>query len=104
MIGFGIFFVVFVVVVIVIIYYIIRSKYIENMVKIEYGIMEDDNNSNVFFLLNLGIFFCFLGGGFLLVYFIFNNSKVLEYVVMFICLFFLGGIGLIVSYFINFNF
>ena len=103
MIGPGTFFVVLVVAATVTIYYIIRSKHIENMAKIEHGITEDDNNSNASPLLNLGIFLCFLGGGFLLAYFISNNSKVPEYVAMPTCLLFSGGIGLIVSYLINSN-
>lgn len=103
MIGPGTFFVVLVVAATVTIYYIIRSKHIENMARIEHGMMEDDNSRGSSPLLNMGIFLCFLGGGFLLAYLISNNSTVPEYVAMPTCLLFSGGIGLIVSYLINSN-
>ena len=85
------------------IYYLIRSKHIENMAKIEHGIVEADNNAGLRLLLNLGIFLSFLGFGFLLSYLISSYSSVPEYVTIPTCLLMSGGVGLILSYVINSN-
>ena len=85
------------------IYYIIRSKHIENMAKIEYGITEDSNSPNLRPLLNLGIFLCSLGAGFLLAYFVSQYSGVPNYIAMPTCLLCSGGAGLILNYIINSN-
>lgn len=103
MVGPGVIFSLLIVAVTITIYYLIRSKHIENMAKIEHGIAEDNSMASLRFILNLGIFLCFLGGGFMLAYLISQHSNVPEYISMPTCLLFSGGIGLIMSYFINSN-
>lgn len=103
MIGPGVIFSLLIVAVTITIYYLIRSKHIENMAKIEHGIAEEDKMASLRFILNLGIFLCFLGGGFLLAYLISLNSNVPEHITMPTSLLFSGGLGLILSYVINAN-
>lgn len=83
------------------IYYIIRSKHLENMARIEHGIAEAEQISNFKPLLNLGLFLSFLGIGFLIAYLVTQNSNVPEYIALPTCLLISGGIGLILSYIIN---
>lgn len=83
------------------IYHLIRSKHIENLAKIEHGIVEEQQRGNLRALLFLGIFLCSLGGGFLFAYLISMQSNLPEYVVMPSCLLLFGGGGLILSYLIN---
>lgn len=103
MIGPGVIFSLLIVAVTITIYYLIRSKHIENIAKIEHGIAEDNKMASLRFILNLGIFLCFLGVGFLLAYLISQHSDVPEYIAMPTCLLFSGGFGLILCYFINTN-
>jgi len=103
MIGPGVLFALLIVSVAITIFYMIRSRHIENIAKIEHGIAEDNKMASIRLLLNLGIFLCFLGGGLLLAYLTSLYSHVPEYVSMPICLLFSGGMGLILSYFINAN-
>lgn len=103
MIGPGVLFALLIIAVTISIYYMMRSRHIENIAKIEHGIAEDNKMANMRLLLNLGIFLCFLGGGLLLAYLISRYSTVPEYISMPTCLLFSGGMGLILSYFINAN-
>jgi len=99
--GIGIFLIVLIVASTISIYHLIRSKHIENLAKIEHGIVEDDQRGSLRSLLFLGIFLCSLGGGFLLAYLISEYSNVPEYVAMPTCLLLCGGLGLILSYLTN---
>ena len=101
MIGPGILFAMMLIASTITIYYLLRSRHIENMAKIEHGIAETGEGGNLRPLLNLGIFLCALGGGFLLDYLISQYTKVPEYVALPTCLLFSGVFGLILSYFIN---
>lgn len=103
MIGPGVIFSLLIVAATITIFYLIRSKHIENIAKIEHGIAEDNRMASLRFILNLGIFLCFLGGGFLLAYLISRNTHVPDYIAMPTCLLFSGGFGLILSYLINSN-
>jgi hypothetical protein len=99
--GIGIFLIVLVVAAAFSIYHLIRSRHIENLTKIEHGIIEEDQRDSLRPLLFLGIFSCSLGGGLLLAYLISQYSNVPEYVAMPTCLLLSGGLGLILSYLIN---
>ena len=99
--GIGIFLIVLTVTSTISIYHLIRSKHIENMAKIEHGIIDDDQRGSSRSLLFVGIFLCSLGGGFLFAYLISKYSSVPEYVAMPTCLLLCGGFGLILSDLIN---
>lgn len=99
--GIGIFLIVLTVASTISIYHLVRSKHIENLAKIEHGIIEDDQRGSLKSVLFLGVFLCSLGGGFLFAYLISKYSSVPEYVAMPTCLLLCGGFGLILSYLIN---
>lgn len=83
------------------IFYIIKSKHIERMAKIESGMIDQDYKTSSNTLLNVGILLCSLAAAVFISY-VFNvYTKIPEYVTIpgFLLLF--GGIGFLVSYNIN---
>lgn len=85
------------------IYYIVKSRHLERMYRIEHGMMDPINEEPNKFLLNWGIFLFSLGAGFLSAYMMarFFSYPVEVLIPSFLLLF--GGIGLIVAYIIGKN-
>lgn len=83
------------------IFYLIKSKHIERMAKIENGMIDQEFKDSGNIILNLGILFCSLAAGIFIAYLVTLYTQVPEYITIpgFLLLF--GGIGFIVSYTIN---
>lgn len=84
------------------IFYLIKSRQIERLAKIEHGIMTDDKQSHPNnLILSLGIFFSSLGLAVFISYLVSTNTSIPNYITMpgFLLLF--GGLGFIVSYLVN---
>lgn len=81
--------------------YIIKTKHIETMAKIEHGIIEDKKTKRLSIILNLGIFFLFLGVGVFVEYLIPQYSRIPRHVTSPAGLLLIGGLGLIVCYIVN---
>lgn len=101
MIGPGLFLVTLIMASTVTIFYLIKSKHIETMARIEHGFAEEDSTAGQRIILNLGIFLCFLGMGIVVAYLISYFSDVPEYATFPASLLLAGGLGLIVSFLIN---
>lgn len=84
------------------IYYLIKSKHIEQMAKIEHGMADQDASSiKSNLLLNLGVVLSALGAAVFMSYMISHYTKMPDHISMpgFLLLF--GGLGFLVSNFIN---
>jgi len=102
MIGPGIIFLLLVIASTITVYLLIRTRHIENMAKIEHGIIQEEKTS-MRSLLHLGLFLCFLGVGCATAFVLSEFSGVPESVAFPACLLFFGGLGLILSYVITVN-
>lgn len=101
MVGPGLFLISLIVAASVTIFYLIKSRHIETMAKIEHGIAEEDNTGAQRIILNLGVFLCFLGLGVTVAYLISHYTDIPDYATFPASLLFAGGMGLIVSYMVN---
>ncbi|WP_298548598.1 DUF6249 domain-containing protein [uncultured Aquimarina sp.] len=83
------------------VFYIIKSKHIERMAKIESGMIDEEFKDSGTILLNIGILLCSLATGIFVSYLVSAYTEIPEYVIIpgFLLLF--GGIGFLVSYNIN---
>ncbi|MDY7395620.1 DUF6249 domain-containing protein [Aureibaculum sp. 2210JD6-5] len=83
------------------IYYLIKTRHIEQMAKIESGIIDKEIKNYGNILLNLAILFFSLAAGIFVSYMFSANTNIPDYVIIpgFLLLF--GGIGFLISYFVN---
>lgn len=83
------------------IYYLIKTKHIEQMAKIESGMIDKEVKNYGIILLNLAILFFSLAAGIFVSYMFSANTNIPDYIIIpgFLMLF--GGIGFLVSYFVN---
>ena len=83
------------------VYYLIKTKHIERMAKIESGMIDQEFGDSDNILLNLAILFFSLAAGIFVSYVFSINTDIPDYVTIpgFLLLF--GGIGFLVSYFVN---
>ncbi|WP_257670868.1 DUF6249 domain-containing protein [Parapedobacter tibetensis] len=102
MVGIGLVIVAFLVTAAFTIFYVVKSRHIERMSKIEHGIISDDEpsppNSQA---LSFGIFFFALGLAVFISYLVSTYTSIPNYITMpgFLLLF--GGLGFIISYMVN---
>jgi len=101
MIGIGLTLVTLIVSSAITIIFLIKSKHIETMAKIEHGIAKEDRTVIQRLILNLGIFLCFLGLGITAAYVVSHYSDIPDYASFPASILFAGGLGLIVSYLVN---
>jgi hypothetical protein len=83
------------------IFYLVKSRHIERMAKIEHGIIKEEPGEKNYLILNLGIFLSFLGIGIFLSYLFSYFTNVPDYITMPGFLLLSGGLGLIISFFVN---
>ena len=83
------------------IYYLIKTKHIELMAKIESGMLDKELKDSGNILLNFAILFFSLAAGIFTSYLFSVNTNIPDYVTIpgFLLLF--GGIGFLISYFVN---
>ena len=83
------------------VYYLIKTKHIEQMAKIESGMIDKEIKNYGNILLNLAILFFSLAAGIFVSYMFSANTNIPDYIIIpgFLLLF--GGIGFLVSYFVN---
>ncbi len=83
------------------IFYLIKSKHLERMAKIESGMIDQDFKESGNLMLNVGILFCSLASGIFISYLFSMYTDVPNYVTIpgFLLLF--GGIGFIISYLLS---
>jgi len=83
------------------IFYIIKSKHIERMARIENGMSDDESKNSSNIILNLGILFCALAVGVFISYSVSTYTEIPEYITIpgFLLLF--GGISFLISHNIN---
>lgn len=82
------------------IFYMIKSRHLESMARIEHGIAREEDASSQW-LLNLGLFLCSLAIGVFLAYLLDELTSIPDYISIPGCLLLSGGIGLIVGYLVN---
>jgi len=83
------------------IYYLIKTKHIERMAKIESGMIDKDFKDSGNILLNLAILFFSLTAGIFVSYMFSANTNIPDYVTIPGFLLFFGGIGFLISYYVN---
>jgi len=82
-------------------FFLIKSKHEEMMAKIEHGIVDSSKDTYNRILLNFGIFLLSIGFGITIGYVLSEFTSLPAPIAFLTSLFISGGLGFIISYFIN---
>lgn len=85
------------------VFYLIKSKHLERMAKIESGMIDEDFKNSNNLILNAGILLCSLSTAVFTSYLFSLYTEIPEYVTIPGLLLLFSGIGFLVSYIINKN-